>query len=120
MVAMTATDKQKERTKMGNMSYCRFQNTLGDLRDCRNNMYEDLDRMSSDEKRAHQNLVKLCKSIVNESFDDVLAEMKDEYLEKFTAQYETYKIQMSGMDDLVLSKEAYIETCMEEHFGEED
>ena len=46
---------------MGNMSYCRFQNTLKDLRDC----YEHLDDedLSEEEKRAKNKLVELCSDI---------------------------------------------------------
>ena len=50
---------------MGNMSYCRFQNTLGDLRDC----YEALqhgDKLSKDELRARNELVRLCAEITEE------------------------------------------------------
>ncbi len=42
---------------MGNMSYCRFQNTLSDLRDCYENM--DNDSLSDDEKRARRSLIDL-------------------------------------------------------------
>ena len=49
---------------MPNMSYCRFQNTLEDLRDC----YENIDVPSVDlsgtEARARLKLVKLCEKIV--------------------------------------------------------
>ena len=50
---------------MGNMSYCRFQNTLQDLRDC----YEALqggESLSQDEKQAQQMLVQLCTRISGE------------------------------------------------------
>ncbi len=50
---------------MSNMSYCRFQNTLGDLRDC----YEALpypDDLSEDEKYAMKQLIKLCATITEE------------------------------------------------------
>ena len=50
---------------MGNMSYCRFQNTLGDLRDC----YENFDDyVSPDEAKARERLHKLCQDII-ENFD---------------------------------------------------
>lgn len=47
---------------MGNMSYCRFQNTLGDLRDCYEAM-EDMD-ISPDEEKAKARMIRLCQKIV--------------------------------------------------------
>jgi hypothetical protein len=53
---------------MANMSYCRFQNTLSDLRDC----YRHLDEMgengeegelSKDEQAAAEELVALCTQV---------------------------------------------------------
>ena len=54
----------KERLKMSNMSYCRFQNTLQDLRDC----YESMDDkdLSDEEKRARRSLLKLCAKIADD------------------------------------------------------
>jgi len=51
---------------MGNMSYCRFENTLADLRDCEKalgNIYDEVGEMSSYEKNALPKLIELCKSI---------------------------------------------------------
>jgi hypothetical protein len=48
---------------MSNMSYCRFQNTLQDLRDCNDHLWDDL---SEDEETARQKLVKLCRQIVDD------------------------------------------------------
>lgn len=43
-----------------NMSYCRFQNTLGDLRDC----FEAWDEvLSPEEAHAKQKLIEVCQSI---------------------------------------------------------
>jgi len=59
---------------MGNMSYCRFTNTLSDLQDCYNHLNdsdEELSEeggMSEDEKRARNDLVELCK-MITEEFD---------------------------------------------------
>ena len=47
------------------MSYCRFQNTYLDLQDCYENMV-NIDEVSSDEKRAHDRLIELCKDIIND------------------------------------------------------
>ena len=44
---------------MGNMSYCRFENTLSDLRDCYNNLDDNL---SGSEREYRQQLIELCKS----------------------------------------------------------
>jgi len=45
---------------MGNMGYCRFQNTLGDLRACYEHLDDDL---SEEEQEAKEKLLKLCKDI---------------------------------------------------------
>lgn len=49
---------------MANMSYCRFQNTLEDLRDCAQHV-TDID-LDEDEHRARKRLVALCQEIVEE------------------------------------------------------
>lgn len=46
---------------LGNMSYCRFRNTLRDLRDCADHI-EDGD-LSQDEQKAREQLIALCKNI---------------------------------------------------------
>ena len=56
---------------MANMGYCRFQNTYLDLLDCYENM-ENIDEASSDEKRAFDRIIKLCKNIANEFGDGEL------------------------------------------------
>lgn len=48
---------------MSNMSYCKFRNTLKDLRDCYNSMY---DEVSPEEDQAKIDLIKLCKIIAEE------------------------------------------------------
>lgn len=50
---------------MANMSYCRFQNTLNDLRDCYDNL-DDSD-MSEEEVKARRRLVKVCQSIIDDA-----------------------------------------------------
>lgn len=48
---------------MSNMTYCQFQNTLADLRQC----YEAMDdKLSEEEERARQRLISLCERIGNE------------------------------------------------------
>jgi len=59
---------------MANMSYCRFQNTLKDLRDCYYNI-EDTS-LSGEEFLAREQLLELCKSITEE-FGDMDFEEKD-------------------------------------------
>ena len=53
---------------MGNMSYCRFQNTLQDLRDCYDHLDDDLG--SEEEKKARDSLSKLCRRIAQEVYGD--------------------------------------------------
>ena len=50
---------------MGNMSYCRFTNTLEDLRDCYDNI-DDIEDLSEEEARARERLIKLCKDIADD------------------------------------------------------
>ncbi len=58
---------------MPNMSYCRFQNTRLDLRDCYDwlgeNSHSDL---SNDEQEAFKRMVKLCLSIVEDYAPEIL------------------------------------------------
>ena len=67
---------------MSNMSYCRFQNTLEDLEDCRDAMqgvdqyYQKLDDLSKAEQSAMRSLARVCKEISDmyKSGDHVFAE----------------------------------------------
>lgn len=55
---------------MSNMSHCRFQNTLDDLRDCREALSDSLDPLadlSEEEAKAARNLIKLCRRIADEN-----------------------------------------------------
>jgi hypothetical protein len=47
-----------------NMSYCRFENTANDLRDCYDNM--DGDELSEAEEAAKKRLIKLCLRIAED------------------------------------------------------
>ena len=49
---------------MANMSYCRFQNTLSDLEDCHDHIDDPV--ASSNEQKARQRLIELCKDIAAE------------------------------------------------------
>lgn len=50
---------------MSNMGYCRFQNTLPDLRDCQEALEDagGVGELSDEEKRAAIRLVAICKEI---------------------------------------------------------
>jgi hypothetical protein len=52
---------------MANMSYCRFRNSLEDLRDCYDNM--DDNDMSEEEKQARKRLIQLCREIADNYAD---------------------------------------------------
>ncbi len=54
---------------MSNMSYCRFQNTLRDLRDCYVNMH-DTDDLSDEEKEARRKLIATCVKIAADFGED--------------------------------------------------
>lgn len=51
---------------MANMSYCRFENTWQDLRDCERHLDED-DDLSEDEKKYRTKLIKLCQDIIDKA-----------------------------------------------------
>lgn len=64
---------------MANMSYCRFQNTLNDLRDCANALEELQENevmplpggeLSMEEAHAAKRLIELCKTIA-EGFEHI-------------------------------------------------
>lgn len=53
---------------MGNMSYCRFENTLSDLKDCYKHINDKLE--SDDEGISRKQLIELCKDIAAENEGD--------------------------------------------------
>ncbi len=53
---------------MANMSYCRFENTYRDLKDCSLNMDEP---GSSSEKMFRERLIKLCVQIADDYRDEI-------------------------------------------------
>jgi phage host-nuclease inhibitor protein Gam len=56
---------------MGNMSYCRFENTYGDLQDCYDALAEkSLDELSETEKKYAIKLIKMCRDIANDFLDE--------------------------------------------------
>lgn len=50
---------------MANMSYCRFRNTLNDLHDCHENLWEPIE--DKEEFAARRALVELAQEIVNDA-----------------------------------------------------
>jgi len=64
---------------MANMSYCRFENTLRDLKDCYNNMGSD--DLSESEFYARKQLIELCMTIACEYVDILSEEFVNEYPE---------------------------------------
>lgn len=48
------------------MSYCMFRNTLGDLKDCRDYMDDDL---SEEEEEARNRMIEICIKIANDYAD---------------------------------------------------
>ena len=53
---------------MSNMSYCKFENTLNDLRDCvetiSEEQYSEKGRASREEKQARHDLITECKELL--------------------------------------------------------
>ena len=66
---------------MGNMSYCRFENTLADMRDCLYALEDGLDaeELSSYEISALHDFTHVARQIANyeSRVDDVIAEFKE-------------------------------------------
>jgi hypothetical protein len=59
---------------MANMSYCRFRNTLEDLRDCLSNIY-DTEDLSKEETQARHYLIKVCADILDSVGDEIDCEL---------------------------------------------
>jgi hypothetical protein len=57
---------------MGNMSYCRFENTFNDLDDCYTSLGEKtFDELSDTEKKYALRLVHICRNIADDFMDEV-------------------------------------------------
>jgi hypothetical protein len=57
---------------MANMSYCRFQNTESDLRDCQRALDENgLDGLSDEERDAAEHIIRMCREI-NDDYGDLV------------------------------------------------
>lgn len=53
---------------MANMAYCRFENTLADLRDCYRALCEE-DDLTESEARAKTKLIEMCEKIADQFGD---------------------------------------------------
>lgn len=54
---------------MGNMSYCKFENTYRDLEDCYESMDED--DLSESETKYRRKIIELCNTIATEYGDEL-------------------------------------------------
>ena len=50
---------------MGNMSYCRFRNTVNDLEDCQEHLFDAI--TDRDEQEARNRLIEICQQIASET-----------------------------------------------------
>ena len=62
---------------MANMSYCRFENTLSDLEDCRDALNR-CDSLSEREAGKAKALIDLCREIADNYDDDYVDSLKEE------------------------------------------
>jgi hypothetical protein len=62
---------------MANMSYCRFENTLSDLEDCRDALDRG-DSLSEREAKKAKALIDLCREIADNYDDDYVDSLKEE------------------------------------------
>jgi hypothetical protein len=60
---------------MSDMSYCRFENTLKDLKECLVAILNN-EKLSESEKNAKEQLVQVCLKIVSDEYPD-LADSED-------------------------------------------
>ena len=52
---------------MSNMSYCRFINTLQDLEDCYEHLFDN--DLSKSEEKARRELIEVCQNIASENIE---------------------------------------------------
>ena len=60
---------------MSNMSYCRFNNTVNDLEDCRDAL-DSGEISSQEEKKEAKRLIEICKEIADNYDDDYVDSIK--------------------------------------------
>ena len=70
---------------MSNMSYCRFQNTIGDMQDCIDNLDEHIREDDRREYRARIKFIEMCKQVAEdyEDVEDIEKELKDNQVAEF-------------------------------------
>ena len=83
---------------MSNMSYCRFQNTLGDLQDCYDNM-DNPEKLSFEERKARWSLIKLCEEIAGDCGGDRIASTGERSAEKHGKRSESGERRRLAHDD---------------------
>lgn len=62
---------------MGNMSYCRFENTMSDLYDCIRNICHEAENM--DDEQYRQDMIDLFRTIAEDFDGDVVEYSKNFY-----------------------------------------
>ena len=62
---------------MGNMSYCRFENTMDDLRDCINNIYRKAENSTDEQYR--QQMIALFKEVADDYEGDIVGFSQNQY-----------------------------------------
>ena len=62
---------------MGNMSYCRFENTLSDLHDCIRNIYREAENSTDEHYR--QEMIALFMEVAEEFEGDVIGYSENQY-----------------------------------------
>lgn len=81
---------------MSNMSYCRFRNTLSDLRDC----WEHLERkVEEDEHRARKCLIQVAYDILQEAESHGWIEEIDDLGRDLEWDQEMYDFRLLGPDE---------------------
>ena len=67
--------QEHKENEMSNMSYCRFENTLHALEDCQdaldNRALNKRDEMSEHERPCVAHLIKLCKEIADDYYEEI-------------------------------------------------
>lgn len=62
---------------MGNMSYCRFENTMSDLRDCLNHIHREAE--NEYDERARKEMIELFREIGEDYEGDVVGYAENQY-----------------------------------------
>lgn len=62
---------------MGNMSYCRFENTMDDLQDCIRNIYREAE--NSRDEQSRQRMIELFKEVAEDFEGDIVGFSENQY-----------------------------------------